>query len=171
VVEDLGVSSDDSVLISGGGPIGQSGWVRGYDPASGDLLWQENLPQGEGNLRTSSSPTFSADGRTAYLTVRDAGSETTSWLYAFDVSGPSPACGDLQRLQARCRAGRVQARVTLFDGSFDGGTVTLLIDGVEHAAPVVGRRAQISVPASTGEHSIELVDPTGCFAPRTVTCD
>jgi hypothetical protein len=171
VVENLGVTPDNSTLISGGGPIGQSGWVRGYDPLTGDLQWQEELPQGEGNLRTSSSPSFSADGRTAYLTVRDSGSDTVSWLYAFDVSGPSPACGDLQRLQVRCRAGRLQARVTLFDGSFDGETVTFRIDGADRSAPVVDRRAQVSLPGAAGDHTVELVEPAGCFAPRAVTCD
>lgn len=170
VVEDLGVSPDNRVLVSGGGLIGVPGWIRGYDPADGSLLWQEDLPMEEGNLRSASRPRFPPDGRTAYISVRDGLSETTSYLYAIDVSGPGPVCGDIRRLQARCSNGRLQARVQLFDTSHDGETLSVAFDGVPQELTIAGGRAQGMQRANPGAHEVEIVDPAGCFPARTVIC-
>jgi len=82
----LAVSPDNDVLVATGSTGGS--WIRGYDPATGDLLWQVDLLPEEGlaQINASRHPFFSADGSTAYVTTRFVGDGVGhSYLYAIDV--------------------------------------------------------------------------------------
>lgn len=88
----LSVAPDNSVVVVTGTPVWVGGWVRGYDPANGDVLWHVEIPY-EGGLPPyiyTAHAAFSPDSRTAYITVRYWDSNVThSYLYAIDVSSTS----------------------------------------------------------------------------------
>ena len=87
----LGVSPDNATIVATGTP----GWVRGYDPQNGDLLWQVDLlpEQGLPQIPEVIRPAFSPDARTAYVTTRFVGNGVGhSYLYAIRT-GPVP--GDM----------------------------------------------------------------------------
>ncbi len=88
-LDTLSVAPDNSVLIGTGtrqldGVL--NGWVRGYHPATGDLLWELELAPEQGLAQivtTFCSAAFSTDSRTAYLTTRFVGSGVGhSYVYA-----------------------------------------------------------------------------------------
>ncbi len=107
----------------------------------------------------------------------DAGSndDTTDGTPAFDVPPECAAisCADVRRFQARCTNNdTIQARVTFFDTSHSGQTITLEVDGVANVLTVQGGQARLQIPgAADGNHTVELTDPT-CeeFEPITVRC-
>ena len=77
--------------------------------------------------------------------------------------------------QARCkvtsRGHNLQAQLTLTDTSHAGESVTVTVDGAPFVLTINGSKAQLSTPETTaGPHTIELVDPAGCFPPRVVNC-
>ena len=53
----------------------------------------------------------------------------------------------------------------------DAGRFT--VDGVDFVRVIQGNKAkmQITGQGGTGEHTIELTDPAGCFAPKTPFCN
>src|SRR6266480_3695613 len=121
-----------------------------------------------------------------------AGAHLTSWV---DGRGPiisnksqqdtffdqEPAgtggipCGDLVSFQARCKhvtgGDKLQAKVTLTDTSHSGQQVTITVDGNPHAVTINGSKASLSINNEPlGQHTVELTDPAGCFAPVRTNC-
>ena len=102
--EGLGVSPDNRVLVAGGWTISASdglthGWIRGYDPANGEQLWQVDLEreQGQTQLTRTVRPDFSSDGDTAYLTTWFTGDGVGhSYLYAIALGDPTDVPGGVQ---------------------------------------------------------------------------
>ena len=84
-------------------------------------------------------------------------------------------CGDLISFQARCQsngtAHRIQARLILTNTSHSGEQVTITVDGNPNQVTINGDRAQLLInnPA-LGQHTVELTDPAGCFAPVRTNC-
>ena len=81
-------------------------------------------------------------------------------------------CGDIKKYNRRCGPqGAIGVRVRMTDDSHDGETVTIEVDGVPHVRTIFGNTAGYSEPGiGAGQHTIELVDPAGCFNPTIVTC-
>lgn len=85
-IDTLAVAPDNSVLVATGTP----GWVRGYDPANGDLLWQVDLPMEQGLAQYAETvrAAFSPDSQTAYVTTRFVGDGVGhSYVYAIRTGG------------------------------------------------------------------------------------
>ncbi len=83
------VAPDDSTVITSGW-LGV-GYVRGYDPEDGSLLWHIELPDESGLSQYVSGfeVAFSADSRTAYVVTNFAGSEVDhGYLYAITLDPP-----------------------------------------------------------------------------------
>jgi hypothetical protein len=96
-------------------------------------------------------------------------------MWTVDEGGGIP-CEDLVSFQARCKptgggGHKLQARLTLTDTSHSGERVIMTVDGNPTPVTINGNRAQLSVnnPAS-GEHTVELTDPAGCFPPSMPSC-
>ena len=78
--------------------------------------------------------------------------------------------------QARCKAtgggNRLQARVTLANGSHTGEPVTITVDGNPTPVTINGNKAQLSInnprPGNAAAGSRSLA---GCFPPVVTTCD
>ena len=88
-----------------------------------------------------------------------------------DVGGGIP-CEDVLSLQAICTASsELRAQVRLTDGSHDGETLTLSVDGVLESLTVSGDRARLRQPgAASGPHDVVLSDPGECVPDRVVDC-
>ena len=90
-------------------------------------------------------------------------------------SGGIP-CGDLVSFQARCQsngtAHRIQAKLTLTNTNHSGEQVTITVDGNPNSVTINGNKAQLVInnPA-LGQHTVELTDPAGCFAPVITNCN
>jgi hypothetical protein len=91
-------------------------------------------------------------------------------------SGTTMTCEDISQYGARCNSsGAVQSIVKVLNGDFGGETLTWLVDGEPVEVTVIsdGSRsvARMAVPhAGMGQHSIELVDPAGCYGVDLVNC-
>ena len=100
----MGVSPDNRVLIVSGWAYSQSegvnhGWVRGYDPADGELFWQLDLEleQSLTQLTRTIRPAFSPSGDTAYLTTSFIGDGVGhTYLYAIALREPTDVPGEVQ---------------------------------------------------------------------------
>jgi len=86
-------------------------------------------------------------------------------------------CEDFTAFLARCtQSGIVQSRVTLsMNIDHSGETVLFDVDGTIYDAVIgdngTSSRASISVSGlGSGDHTVTLVSPAGCFNPRVVTC-
>ena len=80
-------------------------------------------------------------------------------------------CADIATFQARCQAGNnVQARAILTDGSHDGETLTIELDGVPRVVTVNGDRASMSQISTPGQHTLSLTDPGSCKPDVVVNC-
>lgn len=84
-------------------------------------------------------------------------------------------CGDTLRFVARCvRPGgsnKLQIRLVMTNNSHDGEPVTVEVDGAAQVLTISGVRAQTVITgAAPGPHSVELVDPAGCFPVLTPVC-
>jgi len=92
---------------------------------------------------------------------------------------PTPAgipCGDLVSFQARCKhnvnGDRLQATLTLTNTSHSGQQVTITVDGNPNQVTINGNKAQLQIPNEPlGQHTVQLTNPAGCFAPVVTTCN
>src|SRR5438552_1374924 len=85
-------------------------------------------------------------------------------------------CGDLVSFQARCKhtpnGNKLQARVTLTDTSHSGEQVTITVDGNPNSVTINGNTATLQINNEPlGQHTVELTDPAGCFAPVITKCN
>jgi hypothetical protein len=88
----------------------------------------------------------------------------------------SISCGDIVSFNARCKSvtggSRLRAQVLFTDTSHSGEQVTITVDGEPISVTVNGRRAVLSIIRKTfGQHTFELTNPAGCFAPLSPDCD
>jgi hypothetical protein len=116
----------------------------------------------------------------SYALVAFVGTYDSDTLYAdtasfFKLEGIP--CDSIDQFQARCRSGgTIQARIVLFNSTeYAGEQVIMGIDGVNYTLDIVTNgthsKAQTQLAGqSTGDHTVMLVSPTGCFGPVTVTC-
>ncbi len=96
--EGVGVSPDDAVIVVNGGSGSLTKWVRGYDTAAGELLWQVDLLPENGVSQSpfNVEPAFSADGEVAYVSTTFAGDVNNyGYLYAIDITQDGPPPGDV----------------------------------------------------------------------------
>jgi hypothetical protein len=90
------------------------------------------------------------------------------------VASAALTCADVVRFEARCqqnaRGTGIQARVTLH-GGHDGASVTISVDGRPETISVRNGRAILEQRgASSGAHTIRLLEPAGCAADVAVSC-
>jgi len=66
----------------------------------------------------------------------------------------------------------LQAKLTLTNTSHSGEQVTITVDGNPTPVTINGNKAQLSInnPVS-GQHTVELTDPAGCFPPMMPSCN
>jgi hypothetical protein len=64
----------------------------------------------------------------------------------------------------------LRVEVFLTDRSHHGKTLTLDVDGTPHDVQVHGDVAALAVAASSGPHTVTLVDPGDCQPPQYTTC-
>ena len=87
----------------------------------------------------------------------------------FLVPYPSGGTNDVL---ARIVGDKLQAKLTLTDTSHSGEQVTITVDGNPNSVTINGNRAQLVInnPA-LGQHTVELTNPAGCFAPVVTSCN
>src|SRR6266481_6067043 len=114
-----------------------------------------------------------ADGRVAV-----SGSSQQDAFFDKEPTGAAGGipCGDLVSFQARCKhtvnGDRLQARVILTDTSHSGEQVTITVDGNPNSVTISGNTATLQIPNEPlGQHTVELTDPAGCFAPVITNCN
>jgi hypothetical protein len=95
--------------------------------------------------------------------------------YAALGGGGGIPCADTSKLVARCMSpgpgNKLQARLTMTDGSHDGEPVTFEVDGAPQVVSIDGSVALLVIGGvSPGSHTVELTQPAGCFTPRTPVC-
>ena len=67
---------------------------------------------------------------------------------------------------------KLQARVTLTDTSHSGEQVTITVDGNPNSVTINGNKATLQINNEPlGQHTVELTDPAGCFAPVITNCN
>jgi hypothetical protein len=88
------------------------------------------------------------------------------------LGGVGIPCADTSKFVARCGAGnKLQARLSMTDGSHDGEPVTFEVDGAPYVVSIDGSAASLVIGgAAPGPHTVELTDPAGCFPVRTPVC-
>ena len=146
-----GVEKDRGVVFHTGSEIATPGALR-FDAAF-------NLYDG-GRI-------YNADTGAVDMTV-------TKWASLIAGGGGIP-CEDLVSFRARCKARSsghtLQAQLTLTNTGHAGEAVTVTVDGTPFVLTISGSKARLSTPeTTTGPHTIELVDPAGCFPPQIVNC-
>ncbi len=146
----------------------------GLEIARGEVLSSGTETFNSGALRFDAEFNLYDGGRIYNANTGAVDMSVTKWASLIDGSGGIP-CGDLVSFRARCKAtgngNSVQARLTLANTSHAGESVTLTVDGQPFVLTINGSKAQLSTPeTTTGSHTIELVDPAGCFAPQVVNC-
>jgi hypothetical protein len=133
-----------------------------------------------GNQNMESIPRFTPDGSTVYFgTVILGGTGSPfCFLYALDAtsSGGGIPCGDLVSFQVRCKhnvgGDKLQAKLTLTNTSHSGQQITITVDGNPNVVTINGNKAQLQIPNEPlGQHTVELTDPAGCFAPVITNCN
>jgi outer membrane protein assembly factor BamB len=93
IVDHPAVSPDGTVVVAGDRPnFGEPGRIRGWNAATGQLLWQIGLSNEDGGYQIAyTQPRFSADGQTAYLgTAVLGGAGQLSFLYAVATNPGAP---------------------------------------------------------------------------------
>jgi hypothetical protein len=78
-------------------------------------------------------------------------------------------CGDLRAARARCHNGDLEVGIAVADGSHDGDTLTLRINGQDEVLTIHGHRAQTSAPGQ-GLNTLQLVNPPNCGPEKTIQC-
>jgi photosystem II stability/assembly factor-like uncharacterized protein len=138
------------------------------------------------NQSNITSSTFAlgglVDGQRYYWRVSMTDESGTSrwsdvWSFIASSSFSSVPCDSIDQFLARCVfGGTIQARVILLNSTqYDGEEVVVRVDGENHAGTIVtnGIHSRASILAggqASGEHTVELVSPSGCFPPQLVTC-
>jgi hypothetical protein len=94
---------------------------------------------------------------------------------ALDRLEPPPGntltCSEVQVMKLACKSdGRPLVRVKFQDSSHAGETVTVTVNGEERILPIRGRKAEVTLPAMSGPITVELIDPAGCLAPKSIDC-
>jgi hypothetical protein len=84
-------------------------------------------------------------------------------------------CEDLVSFQVRCKrtanGDRLQAKLTLTNTSHSGAQVTITVDGNPNSVTIRGNQARLQINNEPlGQHTVELTDPAGCFAPFITNC-
>jgi len=89
-----------------------------------------------------------------------------------NTGGSQVTCDDIKKLKAKCKnGGKIKGKVVLFDGSFDGDTITVAIDGNKMELTINGKKAKFAICCfSAGDHSVNLTNPANCNKNTTVTC-
>ena len=176
------VSPANDIVFTGGAPnYGVPGFVRAFSTSSGQLLWSLDLGvENGGNQNMESIPRFTPDGSTVYFgTVILGGTGSPfCFLYALDAtsSGNGIPCGDLVSFQVRCKhnvgGDKLQAKLTFTNTSHSGQQVIITVDGNPTPVIINGNKAQLQIPNEPlGQHTVELTDPAGCFAPVITNCN
>ena len=85
-------------------------------------------------------------------------------------------CRDLVSFQVRCKhqvgGDRLQAKVTLTNTSHSGQQVTITVDGNPNVRDNQWQQGPTSdCQRPLGQHTVELTDPAGCFAPVITNCN
>jgi hypothetical protein len=112
------------------------------------------------------------------VTATSGGGTPTPTPTVTPTPTPTPGgipCGDLVSFQARCKhtvnGDRLQAKLTLTNTSHSGQQVTITVDGNPNSVTINGNTAQLQIPNEPlGQHTVELTDPAGCFAPVITNC-
>lgn len=147
---DISIAPTESVLVlSGGGSFGESGELRGYDPADGSLMWEVPFPLLDGQLQLiwTVEPAYSPDGSVAYITTRDTGDPEFSIVHAVDITGRDIDPEPTLTITGSC-PGPVTVEVTQMTPS---GRVALLRsdelgDGFLQRGPCAGTRTGFDNP-------------------------
>lgn len=80
-------------------------------------------------------------------------------------------CGDIRTVRAGCRNGVVRSQVLMNNSDFSGQTLGFTLDGNPITDTVNDSQARLRIAGqSSGLHTLELVNPAGCFDPITVDC-
>jgi hypothetical protein len=114
------------------------------------------------------------DGR---VTVAGQSQQNTFFDQEGGGGGGGIPCGDLVSFEARCKATgggghKLGARLTLTDTSHSGEQVVITVDGNPNPVIINGDRAQLQINnPPLGQHTVELTDPAGCFAPVITNCN
>jgi hypothetical protein len=101
------------------------------------------------------------------------GEQDVYYSYITPEALPGIPCSEINRFQARCQpGGLIQARVVMNNTTHTGEVVTFAIDQIEYPVTIRSNgRAPLSVAGfGAGQHTVELVDPPGCFSPTIVNC-
>ena len=114
-----------------------------------------------------------ADGR-----VPIAGASQQDAFFDKEPTGAAGGipCGDLVSFHVRCKhrvgGDKLQAKLTLTDTSHSGEQVTITVDGNPHSVTINGNTATLQINNEPlGQHTVELSDPAGCFAPVITSCN
>jgi hypothetical protein len=124
-----------------------------------------------GSALTTNHLSAWADGRVAI-----AGSSQQDAFFDKEPAGAGGIpCGDLVSFQARCKhtvsGDRLQAKLTLTNTSHSGQQVTITVDGNPNQVTINGNKATLQINNEPlGQHTVELTDPAGCFAPVITNC-
>src|SRR6185436_10846052 len=91
LMQELGVSPNNRVVVATEYEIGGFGFVRGMLPSDGSPRWSVQLPAENGGwVRPMSRPRFSLNGATVYvgMDVNDSVPDPYTYLYAIDARLP-----------------------------------------------------------------------------------
>ncbi len=78
-------------------------------------------------------------------------------------------CSDVTPPTFSCTNHKLKATDTLTGLAHDGDKLTFSINGASYTAPVTGRTATVSV-TGIGSNTVQLTNPSGCYAPKAVQC-
>jgi hypothetical protein len=125
-----------------------------------------------GSAIASNHVTSWDDGRVA---ISGASQQNTFFDQQAAGGGGIP-CGDLVSFQVRCKhavgGDKLQAKLTLTNTSHSGEQVTIEVDGNPHSVTINGNKASLQINNEpVGQHTVELTDPAGCFAPVVTNCN
>jgi len=81
-------------------------------------------------------------------------------------------CEDLRRFSvSECAQGRFDVGVVFRNRDHDGGSVVVTVNGKAKFLAIKGRKAKGKFKRRTGEQTVVLVAPFGCFPPKAFFCD
>jgi hypothetical protein len=153
--------------------------VSGGSPVAGELVDMNGTVVDVINPTSTNPFVLTAPAEGEYTV--NAGYNDPDRVYDTQVvtiggSGTTLTCDDISQYGARCNSsGAVQSIVKVLGGDFGGEVLTWLVDGEPVEVTVIsdGSRsvARMAVPhAGVGAHTVELVDPAGCYPEDVVVC-